>query len=153
LMDEPLGALDRQLRQAMQVEIRRLQRLLGVTVIYVTHDQEEALTMSDRIALVCNGRVEQVGSARTLYEHPASRFVASFIGESNFFAGRVGQRQGEHLVFHLEGGTAVRAPAEGPHRDEQAFVLAVRPEDIVFSPDADGYNTIAGVVEECIYLG
>src|SRR5262249_34141160 len=89
LMDEPLAASDRKLRQRMQLEIKQLQQALGVTVLYVTHDQEEALVMSDRIAVMNRGRIEQVDRAQRLYERPATDFVATFLGESNVFAGRV----------------------------------------------------------------
>src|ERR1700757_1801230 len=89
LLDEPLGALDKNLRQQMQVEIKRIHREVGITMIYVTHDQTEAMTMSDRVAVFSNGRIEQIGSPFDVYNRPASRFVGQFIGDSNFFAGRV----------------------------------------------------------------
>src|SRR6202035_1522193 len=88
LLDEPLGALDKNLREQMQVEIKRIHREIGITMIYVTHDQTEAMTMSDRIAVFCNGKIEQVGSPLDVYNRPANRFVGEFIGDSNFFAGR-----------------------------------------------------------------
>src|SRR5215467_5242561 len=89
LLDEPLGALDKMLREEMQVELRQLQRRLGITAVFVTHDQEEALTLSDRVAVMRDGRLEQVGAPREIYERPASEFVAGFLGASNFFDGRV----------------------------------------------------------------
>src|SRR2546425_2651506 len=89
LLNEPLGALDKNLREQMQVEIKRIHREVGITMIYVTHDQTEAMTMSDRVAVFCNGKVEQVGSPLEVYNRPLNRFVGEFIGDSNFFAGRV----------------------------------------------------------------
>src|SRR5690606_11786240 len=89
LMDEPLGALDKKLREWLQLEIKRIHREIGITFVYVTHDQEEALVMSDRIAVFCDGRIDQLGTADELYERPRTRFVAEFLGESNVFAGRV----------------------------------------------------------------
>ena len=109
LMDEPLGALDKNLREQMQFELRRLHAELSITILFVTHDQEEALTLSDRVALMNNGEIAQIGSAEDLYERPATRFVAEFIGESNVIEGRV---DGEWFVAN--GGTRLPCPQEGP---------------------------------------
>ena len=151
LMDEPLGALDRKLREHMQLEIMHLHKNMGTTVLYVTHDQEEALVMSDRIAVFSAGRIEQIGSPRALYEAPETRFVADFIGETNFIAGKVddiggGQGRIRGLAGHL-GGRAT---------DGQSAVLAVRPERLRLLSDnaaAAGENQLTGTVTELIYLG
>ena len=137
LMDEPLGALDRKLREGLQSEIRRLQQELAITVLYVTHDQDEALALSDRIALFRAGRIEQVGTGRDLYAQPASLFVAEFIGESNVIRGRV-ERRGQTLI--LSGRSASLRLPEGPSRGGgvgpgDAAVAVIRPEDVhVVSP-------------------
>ncbi len=150
LMDEPLGALDRKLREQMQLEIIRVHRERRMSVLYVTHDQEEALTMSDRIAVFNAGRVEQVGSPVELYERPATRFVASFVGEMNFLAGR--------LVHSVDGvgtvevqGAVVQAgnPANLP--DGSRVDLAVRPERVQAGPT--GAATLPARIENVIYLG
>jgi len=108
LMDEPLGALDKKLREQMQIEIKHLQRELGSTVIYVTHDQQEALTMSDRVAVMNQGRIEQVSSPRELYDHPASAFVADFVGDTNWLRGMVQAIEGAEVLMSLPGGETVR---------------------------------------------
>ena len=146
LLDEPLSALDLQLRKEMQVELKRLQVETGITFVFVTHDQEEALTMSDRIGVMQSGRLLQVGDPRAIYTRPANRFVASFIGESNFLTGI---RDGETLT--LESGprlpaTAMEgAPASGP------VTAAIRPEQIRIVPD--GSDGIAATVVRSVYFG
>jgi putative spermidine/putrescine transport system ATP-binding protein len=151
LMDEPLGALDRKLREALQLEIKRIHRELGITFIYVTHDQEEALVMSDRIAIYNNGAIEQMGSAADLYERPANAFVASFIGESNVFDGTFagGERFDCGDVEALVSATELVAPGPG--------ALVVRPERIrLFAADhapPAGWNAVDVVVDDVIYLG
>ncbi|UOQ59845.1 ABC transporter ATP-binding protein [Leucobacter rhizosphaerae] len=146
LMDEPFGALDRALRERLQLELRRLHRELGITVVFVTHDQEEALTLSDRIAVFNEGRIEQVGTPEELYERPATLFVARFIGESNAITGEV--RDGEFLSRH-----GVRVPA--PQLSEGPAVAIVRPERLrVVAPDAPaGDCAIEGTVADITYLG
>ena len=152
LLDEPLSALDRQMRGDMQIELKRLQHQLGITFVVVTHDQEEALTMADRIAVMREGRVEQVGTPSDLYEAPATRFVAGFLGEANLFAGEVQDSgvgpwrvDGEQLRRHeLVAG-------------DEAFVV-VRPEDVQIAPAgsgdlADVANLIEGTIAEVAYLG
>ena len=155
LMDEPLGALDKNLREQMQVELKRLHDQLRVTVIYVTHDQEEALTMSDRIALMNNGRIEQLGSAEELYERPASRFVAEFIGESNLVEGRL--NLDEANGWSLITAAGVRIPASPPATsasNDGHGLLVLRPEKISLSPiDQNSEWTITGVVQELTYVG
>lgn len=146
LLDEPLGALDKKLREAMQLELKRLQHEMGLTFVVVTHDQEEALVMADRIALMRAGKIEQIGTASELYERPASRFVADFIGKSNFFdgvasAGKVGVDQ----LGALTGDVA----AEG------RVTYSIRPEWIrLFNDRPGGYdNCLEGTVEELNYHG
>ena len=151
LMDEPLGALDRNLREQMKLEIKRIHSDVGVTVLYVTHDQEEALTMSDRIALMNRGRIAQLGTAEDLYERPASRFVANFIGESNLLEGRVESSDGAVVFVH---GGGVRLPVSpGPRlfRPGESCTLMVRPEKIALGPgEAEG---LPGTVETVVYVG
>ena len=144
LLDEPLGALDLKLRRGMQLELKRLQRRLGTTFVYVTHDQEEALTMSDRIAVMDKGRVLQVGSPEDVYERPATRFVADFLGEANLLDAEV-VRDGVRVA-----GTVLRvAPVGGPC-EHSRITLCLRPERVTLAPQGDG---LAGVVEEAIYAG
>jgi spermidine/putrescine transport system ATP-binding protein len=158
LLDEPLGALDLQLRKEMQLELRQLNRELGVTFVYVTHDQEEALTMSDRIAVMDRARVVQVGAPAEIYERPRTAFVARFIGESNLFEGVVeGMRDGTWEVRGADG--AFRVPADAraaPLAPGAAVRVAVRPErHDLFRPDdaPAGGNAVRGTVREVVYLG
>lgn len=149
LLDEPLGALDQQLRKEMQIELKRLQREVHTTFVYVTHDQEEALTMSDRIAVISGGRILQIGSPTEIYERPTSRFVASFIGSCNVVEGaRVG---GEVVV---PGVGAVPATVVGEISDGGAVGLAVRPEriSITTTEPVDGFS-VAGALSESVYTG
>ncbi len=150
LMDEPLGALDKKLREHMQLEIMHLHKNMGTTVLYVTHDQEEALVMSDRIAVFQNGRIEQIGSPRALYEAPETKFVADFIGETNFIAGQVESANGGTARVRGMVGQLAR-----DLRDGTAAVLAVRPERLhVQAGDSPGDdNMLSGTVKELIYLG
>jgi len=153
LMDEPLGALDRSLREAMKAEIRRLHRQLGITVIYVTHDQEEALTLSDRIALMDSGRILQVGSATDLYERPATSFVAGFIGESSLIPGTVGRdASGALALLAAEGGLAMPA-REANVPDGGAGVILLRPEKLSVTPPASSGEGFAAIVEDIVYVG
>ena len=151
LMDEPLGALDRRLRETLQLEIRRLHRELGITFVYVTHDQDEALTLSDRVAVFNAGRIEQVGSADDLYERPRTRFVAEFLGDSNVFSGIV---DGPRAV-RLTDGTHLDAGDCGPAREGQPITVVVRPERIrlLDSAPVSGGNALKGKVCDVRYLG
>ena len=155
LMDEPLGALDKMLRESLQYEVRRLHRELGITFIYVTHDQSEALTLSDRIAVFNGGQLEQVGAGEDLYERPETVFVADFLGESNHFPGRVEHRDG--LYVGIGGGRRVAVPGLSAAQHGTEGVVIVRPERVrLYARDveaAGGENRVAGVVEECVYLG
>ncbi|MGH3396614.1 MAG: ABC transporter ATP-binding protein, partial [Streptosporangiaceae bacterium] len=155
LLDEPLGALDLKLRQAMQVELKRIQREVGITFVYVTHDQNEALTMSDRIAVMSEGAIEQLGSPREIYEHPGTRFVAGFIGTSNLLSGPVSRLSGDLAV--LEPGDEQQIVV--PLRDVRAPVgteleLTVRPEKISLSAEPPAADCrLRGTVTEVVYLG
>jgi spermidine/putrescine transport system ATP-binding protein len=152
LLDEPLGALDRKLREEMQIELKLLQSQLGITFIFVTHDQEEALSMSDRIAVMLDGRVEQLGDPYTIYEHPASAFVAGFIGQQNFFPGRV-EPGGRAMTG---GGTTFRSERDSDPLVEGGEALAaVRPEAITVSETDPGgsVNTLRGTLAGISHLG
>jgi putative spermidine/putrescine transport system ATP-binding protein len=155
LMDEPLGALDKKLREWLQLEIRRIHHEVGITFIYVTHDQEEALVLSDRIAIFHDGRVEQVGTPSELYERPRTRFVAEFLGDSNIFTGRT-ESGGTHARLVCDG-YAVLLPSGNAKLSGDATTLVVRPER-VFVCDADkpvgyGINRLRGIVRQIIYVG
>jgi spermidine/putrescine transport system ATP-binding protein len=158
LLDEPLGALDLKLRQAMQVELKRIQREVGITFVYVTHDQNEALTMSDRIAVMNNGAIEHLGSPRDIYEHPATKFVAGFIGTSNLFEGTASRVDGENAIidFNPEERIVVPVRESTSMRAGAALEITVRPEKIMLSLSAPATSTgsaIRGTVTEVVYLG
>lgn len=152
LLDEPLGALDLKLRQQMQLELKHLQQRLGITFVYVTHDQEEALTMSDRIAVMNNGKIEQIGSPQEIYETPQSKFVADFIGKSNFFEGKVTRINGTTAVLDYEG---VEIPMMNQKLNVGEMVnLAIRPERINLKHSVEaGKAVIEGYVAERVYVG
>ncbi|KAA9373386.1 ABC transporter ATP-binding protein [Microbispora cellulosiformans] len=155
LLDEPLGALDLKLRQAMQIELKRIQREVGITFVYVTHDQSEALTMSDRIAVMNDGLVEQLADPREIYERPASTFVAGFIGTSNLFGGTVQQVSGDTAVLALGPSDRILVPADGALSAGQTVDLTVRPEKIKLAkeqPEGD-LSVVRGTVAEVVYLG
>jgi spermidine/putrescine ABC transporter ATP-binding subunit len=155
LMDEPLGALDKQLRESLQLEMRRMHADLGITFIYVTHDQEEALTMSDRIAVMNEGRIVQLGSPEDLYDRPCDRFVASFIGESNFLTCIVrGAEDG--VVIGDFGGTILRALAGQRPSDGAETTFTMRPERVrFFDPTVDmtRMNLVPATVMETVFAG
>jgi len=156
LLDEPLGAIDLKLRKEMQLELKALNKQLGTTFIYVTHDQEEALTMSDRIAVMDNARVAQLGTPAEIYENPRTAFVAKFIGESNFFDGRISGRLNGEWEVQREGGGSFRVPHNPNLQTGQQVRVAVRPEWMdVQRPDAvpPGENALVGTVRDIIYLG
>ncbi|ALN74818.1 ABC transporter ATP-binding protein [Aureimonas sp. AU20] len=152
LMDEPLGALDKQLREEMQLEIRELHRQLGLTIVFVTHDQGEALTMSNRIAIFDKGRISQIGTASRVYDHPENAFVAQFIGETNLLPAKVERRDGERLLIDL--GEGARLEAEGPAGLEPgaSVMLSVRPERLHLRPQAES-NAIEAGVDDVVYQG
>ena len=153
LMDEPLSALDKNLREEMQIEIKHLQRELGITVVFVTHDQTEALTMADRVTVLKSGRLQQIGTPRALYEAPETAFVAGFIGETNFWPGtvRASAAAGSHVAVALQGAGTVLATATSALPAGAKVRLAVRPERVRLS--AAGGEGLAATVQEAIYAG
>lgn len=153
LLDEPLGALDLKLRKEMQLELKTLQREVGITFIYVTHDQEEALTMSDRIAVMNHGKALQVGNASDIYESPNCRFVADFIGETNFINGRVQSQQGRTVTVGLGDGSTLRADCDGHVPAGTEISVAVRPEKMHINPDRPLDNQFRGRVVSMVYIG
>ncbi len=161
LLDEPLGALDLKLRKALQIELKRVQTEVGITFVYVTHDQEEALTMSDRIAVMRGGKVEQLGTPEELYERPRTRFVADFIGTSNLLTGAIESIDGGRAVVRLSSGEACHTAAGADFVVGRAVELSVRPEAVALrarnGDEAAGAPTtpgsIAAAVEQVAYLG
>jgi spermidine/putrescine transport system ATP-binding protein len=157
LLDEPLAALDLKLRQAMQIELKRIQREVGITFIFVTHDQNEALTMSDRLVVMNAGRIEQLGSPREVYEYPRTRFVAGFIGTSNLITGTVERMDGTTAVIGTPADESLIAPdaASVGAAAGQPLDMTVRPEKIVITPERPegGRCAIRGRVAEVVYLG
>ena len=156
LLDEPLGAIDLKLRKEMQLELKSLNKQLGTTFVYVTHDQEEALTMSDRIAVMDNARVAQLGTPAEIYENPRTAFVAKFIGESNFFGGTAERRNGGGWEVAGSAGGRFLVPDHPTIREGRAVRIAVRPEWMdVWRPDAvpPGENAVGGTIRDVIYLG
>ena len=155
LLDEPLGALDAKLRKQLQLELRAVQREIGITFVYVTHDQEEALTMSDQIAVLAQGRVEQVGPPQEIYSAPATTFVAGFLGAANIFDAVLVEARGASAVCEALG-TRLGA-AVGDSADLGVAAIVIRPERITLhspnEPINQGHNVIGGVVSEVVYLG
>jgi spermidine/putrescine transport system ATP-binding protein len=153
LLDEPLGALDLKLRQRLQLELKRIQTEVGITFVYVTHDQEEALTMSDRIAVMAAGRVEQLGTPEELYDRPATRFVADFIGRTNLLAATVRRLDGERAIVELSSGEPAATVRDGLVAGARVE-LSVRPEVIRLEPAAGAASSgLRGRVEQAAYLG
>jgi spermidine/putrescine transport system ATP-binding protein len=156
LLDEPLGALDLKLRKGLQIELKRIQRDVGITFVYVTHDQEEALTMSDRIAVMNRGAIEQIGAPEDVYERPETTFVAGFIGVSNLMPGTVASVNGSRIRVELDSGVDVEASANGLASGERCHAV-VRPEKLhitrVEDPPVDGRPSVEGVVDSSVYLG
>ena len=153
LLDEPLGALDLKLRKEMQLELKRLQREVGITFVFVTHDQEEALTMSDRIAVMSQGVALQVGDANEIYEHPNCRFVADFIGETNFLDGKIVEKDGARVKVNVTNGPTLWAVAPKPISPGAAVSVTVRPEKMHLRPEAGADNVLAGRVASIVYIG
>ncbi|TIM64636.1 MAG: ABC transporter ATP-binding protein [Mesorhizobium sp.] len=151
LMDEPLSALDRRLRESIQIEIRQLHQALGSTILFVTHDQGEALTMSDRIAVMDAGKIIQVGTPTEIYRHPKDRFVASFVGESNLIEAEVVQKRGSTMTLKNRAGYLFSAESRDAIDVGRATVL-VRPERIAIS-DTPAANSIPAVVTSALFLG
>jgi spermidine/putrescine transport system ATP-binding protein len=158
LLDEPLGALDLKLRKQMQLELKRIQAEVGITFIYVTHDQEEAMTMSNRIAVMRHGRIEQVGPPEDVYEHPATEFVAGFLGASNLLDGEVKERRGGVATIRLAAGGTVRVPEDRMPADLDSVVkVGVRPEKISILPEGEepppDRNRVPGLLRMATYIG
>jgi spermidine/putrescine transport system ATP-binding protein len=153
LLDEPLGALDAKLRKALQIELKGLQENLGITFIYVTHDQEEALTMSDRIAVMSEGRIEQVGSPQNVYEEPSTAYVADFLGTSNLMtATSAGRRNGDGCVVSL--GDRELEASGGDVSATGEVLLVIRPERVGIEPHGTGgANRVPAMVERAVYVG
>ena len=155
LMDEPLGALDKQLREHMQFEIKHLHESLGITVVYVTHDQGEALTMSDRIAVFNDGRIQQLAPPSDLYERPENSFVASFIGENNKLQGTIKELSGDKALVRLPTGELIDATAVNVKEKGARTLVSIRPERVEFKPEMmpPGAHTLDAEVVEVIYMG
>jgi spermidine/putrescine transport system ATP-binding protein len=153
LLDEPLGALDVKLRKQMQLELKRIQHELGTTFVYVTHDQEEALAMSDRIAVMNGGRVEQTGSPREIYEHPRTAFVADFIGSLNALDLTIDELVGGYAVARFGEDERVVVPVDGARRAGEQVRVAVRPERVQIGSGSDGGSRLEGTVAEIVFLG
>jgi spermidine/putrescine ABC transporter ATP-binding subunit len=154
LMDEPLGALDKKLREAMQIELKHIQQHVGITVLYVTHDQEEALTLSDRVAVMRDGQFAQVGSAHQLYEKPASRFVADFVGETNFLDVNIESIEDDSIIVRSRSIPGIRIVGHAGFTVGETAHLSIRPEKIFFTNAAGTSECRAeGIVEEIIYMG
>jgi spermidine/putrescine transport system ATP-binding protein len=158
LLDEPLGALDLKLRKQMQLELKRIQQEVGITFIYVTHDQEEAMTMSNRLAVMRQGKIEQLGEPEDVYENPSTEFVAAFLGASNLLEGEVKDQANGDATVLLSAGTSVMVPLDRIPQDAGPRVkVGVRPEKITIAheggPVPAGLNSIAGVLRMSTYIG
>ena len=153
LLDEPLGALDRKLRKQMQIELKQLQKKLGITFVFVTHDQEEALTMSDRIAVINEGEIQQLDTPQKIYDEPATRFVADFIGESNIIDAVAMGEDGDFLKVGTENGQAISLMADSNIQTGDAVSVAVRPQNMQFSLEPVDHFSIKGVVSDHIFMG
>jgi putative spermidine/putrescine transport system ATP-binding protein len=155
LMDEPLGALDKQLRERMQIEIKQLQTSLGITMVYVTHDQSEALTMSDRIAVFHDGRIQQLADPKTLYDDPSNRFVASFIGENNTMPCTLLGREGGMAIVRMADGTTLKAAGANVSGTGGDLSVSVRPENIALAGEGAhaGLNRFSGKARDVFFLG
>ena len=157
LLDEPLGALDLKLRRQMQLELKRIQTEVGITFVHVTHDQEEAMTMADTIAVMNHGHIEQMGAPADLYENPSTTFVANFLGQSNLLSGTVSRRTGDGVVVEVRG-RLIELPADRVHADGPAVHVGVRPEKIQITHADDtvsvpGHNELTGVVTDSSFTG
>ena len=153
LMDEPLGALDKNLRESMQYEIKHIHESIGVTVVYVTHDQGEALTMSNRIAVFNDGKVQQLSSPDKLYEEPVNSFVAEFIGENNTFSGQVTDISGGKCKVKLDSGSEIMSNPIRVNSKGEKTIVSLRPERAIINPENNMENKHKGKIEEVIYHG
>jgi spermidine/putrescine transport system ATP-binding protein len=153
LLDEPLGALDLQLRQQMQGVLKRLQRELGITFIYVTHDQGEALTMSDQIAVMYEGKLQQVGTPKEIYEAPANRFVAQFIGKTNFIEAVFDEKKSDSVTVHI-GPFKIQCTVKDFFKEQKSVCISIRPERIMIDKKLKGLdNILSGKVDDIVYYG
>jgi len=157
LLDEPLGALDLKLRKQMQLELKRIQKEVGITFVFVTHDQEEAMTISDRIAVMNNGRIEQLGPPEEVYERPATMFVAEFLGASNLLDGTYRGNQDGWGLVELASGATIRIPVASGRRTGERLRVGVRPEKIQIHTAGDGIttnqNTVAATLKSAVFAG
>jgi spermidine/putrescine transport system ATP-binding protein len=158
LLDEPLGALDLKLRKQMQLELKRIQQEVQITFLYVTHDQEEAMTMSNRLAVMRRGRIEQIGPPEEVYDSPLTEFVAGFLGASNLLPGEVQERTNGTAVVLAEGGSVLRVPTARMPHDATTVRVGVRPEKIHIEaasspPPDDGWNAVEGGLRDVTYIG
>jgi spermidine/putrescine transport system ATP-binding protein len=157
LLDEPLGALDLKLRKQMQLELKRIQHEVGITFLYVTHDQEEAMTMSDRIAVMRMGEIEQIGAPQDVYENPATEFVAGFLGASNLLEGEVKEREGGMATVALPTGPTLTVPSDRMNGQTTTVKVGVRPEKIRLERDAgespSGWNSVTGTLRMATFVG
>jgi spermidine/putrescine transport system ATP-binding protein len=158
LLDEPMSALDAKLRRQMQVELKRIQSQVGITFIYVTHDQEEAMTMSDRLAVMWHGKIEGMGSPKDVYDNPTSEFVATFLGASNLLSGEIVRTEGGMVTVATSGGVEIRVPTSRvPDLNSSAVKVGVRPEKIDLAPEGSsptaGCNSLRGRVRVSTFTG
>jgi spermidine/putrescine transport system ATP-binding protein len=159
LLDEPLGALDLKLRKQMQLELKRIQQEVGITFIYVTHDQEEAMTMSDRLAVMRLGKIEQIGPPEAVYENPTTQFVAAFLGASNLLEGELKEQSNGTSSVQLAGGDIVHLPSDrAPFQAGASVLVGVRPEKITIRAEdgsalASGWNAVTGLLRMSTYIG
>jgi putative spermidine/putrescine transport system ATP-binding protein len=152
VLDEPLGALDKNLREHLQAELKSLHRDLGTTMVFVTHDQSEALTLSDRVAVFNKGRIEQIDTPEALYERPATPFVASFIGENNMLPGNIQTRNGDEVAIRFSGGGLLQARSQTSCKPGDEIILSIRPENIRRASAGVGQHVSATVID-VVYLG
>ena len=153
LLDEPLSALDLKLRKEMQIELKRLQSETGITFVFVTHDQEEALTMSDRIAVMNAGRIHQIGSPRQIYDHPENRFVANFIGDSNFLNAKLGNIKDDQAELEFAAGRKVTVPLHRADLSDGEVSVLIRPEHVSIAEPTGNSHELTGVIENILYFG
>ena len=153
LLDEPLSALDLKLRQAMRVELKTLQRETGITFVFVTHDQDEALSMSDRIAVMSSGQVQQIGKPSEIYEYPANRFVADFIGETNLLNATVEKIDGKSILCRLPSGQILNAISKSKVNSGQKGIISIRPEKLIMKKKSSNERDLKGNLGQSTYLG
>lgn len=152
LLDEPLGALDLKLRKDMQIELKKIQQQVGITFVYVTHDQEEAMAVSDRIAVMNAGVIQHIGTPKNIYQRPANLFVSTFIGRSNVMNGKLKMEDGKPVLHTTSGYTVALHNVEPEQQKDQDIILSVRPEEFLLNRDANAPG-IAATVDDCVFLG